>query len=79
MAAVPLELRRGCGEDAAVLASLHLRSRAAAMPWLAVVHHEAETRGWMEHVVLAHQQVVVAERNGNGGAEPDCRYEWRGR
>jgi putative acetyltransferase len=65
MAPVPLVLRRGHAEDAAVLASIHMRSRAAAMPWLRVVHDEAETTGWMEHEVLAHQHVIVAERNGD--------------
>jgi GNAT superfamily N-acetyltransferase len=61
---VPVEIRRGRPEDAAVLASIHVRSRLAAMPWIALVHDEAETRDWMEHVVLAEQHVLVAERDG---------------
>jgi len=61
---VTVELRPGRIEDADALASIHHRSRAAAMPWLPFVHEEAETRGWMRDVVLAHQQVLVAERNG---------------
>jgi GNAT superfamily N-acetyltransferase len=61
---MPVELRRGRAEDAAVLASIHVRSRTTAMPWIALVHDEAETRDWMEHHVLAHQHVLVAERDG---------------
>ena len=34
------------------------------MPWLPVVHEESETRAWMRDVVLADQEVLVAERNG---------------
>ena len=60
----PVELRRGRAEDAAVLASIHVRSRTTAMPWMALVHDETETRDWMEHHVLAHQHVLVAERDG---------------
>ena len=54
-------LRCGDRSDAEVLSTLHRRSRAAAMPWLPVVHDEASTRWWAEHVVLAEQDVVVAE------------------
>ena len=34
------------------------------MPWLPVVHEESETRAWMRDVVLADQEVLVAERDG---------------
>jgi putative acetyltransferase len=61
---VTVHLRAGRIEDADVLAAIHIRSRAAAMPWLPVLHDEAETRSWMRDVVLAHQQVLVAERDG---------------
>ena len=57
-------LRCGDRPDAEVLSTLHRRSRAAAMPWLPVVHDEASTRWWVEHVVLAEQDVVVAEVDG---------------
>lgn len=59
-----VDLRRGRAEDAAVLASIHVRSRTTAMPWITLVHDEAETRDWMEQHVLAHQHVLVAERDG---------------
>lgn len=57
-------LRRGDRLDAVALSTLHRRSRAAAMPWLPVLHDEASTRWWVEHVVLADQDVVVAEVGG---------------
>ena len=57
-------LRPGRTDDADVLADIHTRSRAAAMPWLPVLHEESETRAWMRDVVLADQEVLVAERDG---------------
>jgi putative acetyltransferase len=60
---VTVHLRPGRPEDAEVLASIHIRSRAAAMPWLPVLHDEVEARSWMRDVVLAQQQVLVAERD----------------
>ncbi len=59
-----VHLRAGRIEDADVLAAIHHRSRTAAMPWIPLVHEETETRGWMRDVVLAHQEVLVAERDG---------------
>ena len=59
-----VQLRAGRTEDADVLASIHHRSREAGMPWLPRLHEEEETRGWMRGIVLAQQQVTVAERNG---------------
>jgi GNAT superfamily N-acetyltransferase len=56
-------LRGGRPEDAEALASIHHRSREAAMPWLPVLHDETETQGWMRDIVLASQEVLVAERN----------------
>ena len=57
-------LRRGDRSDAEALSAVHRRSRAAAMPWLPVVRDEASTRWWVEHVVLAEQDVLVAEADG---------------
>ncbi|MFD2090608.1 GNAT family N-acetyltransferase [Blastococcus deserti] len=71
-----VELRARRREDADVLAAIHTRSRAAAMPWLAVLHDEAETRGWMRGVVLAHQQVLVAERDGRPVGFAAVEGEW---
>lgn len=72
----PLRLRDGRLEDADVLASIHLRSRAAAMPWLPVLHDEAETRGWMRGVVLASQRVLVAERDGRATGFAAVDGDW---
>jgi GNAT superfamily N-acetyltransferase len=61
---VPVRLRPARVADADALAAIHTRSRLAAMPWLPVLHDEEETRGWMRGIVLPHQQVLVAERDG---------------
>ncbi len=76
MGPATVELRRGRPEDAAVLASIHMRSRAAAMPWLAVVHDEAETRRWMAGEVLPHQLVLVAERAGRAIGFATLHDDW---
>jgi len=57
-------LRRAGPGDAAALAGVHLRARAAGMPWLPRLHDEAETVAWMREVVLPGQEVWVAERKG---------------
>ena len=69
-------LRGGRAGDAGALARIHIRSRAATMPWLPVLHDEAETRSWMEHVVLAHQEVLVAERQGRPVAFAGVQGDW---
>ncbi len=60
----PVHLRPARVADADVLASIHHRSREAAMPWIPLVHEETETQGWMRGMVLPHQWVLVAERRG---------------
>jgi len=59
-----LHLRRAHADDARLLADIHWRARAAAMPWLPVVHALDETRSWMATVVLAQQEVWFAVRDG---------------
>lgn len=54
-------LRPAHPRDIERIASIHRTARAAAMPWLAVVHSEAEDRWFFEHRVLAKQTVQVAE------------------
>ncbi|MGY1603500.1 N-acetyltransferase family protein [Geodermatophilus sp. SYSU D00815] len=61
---LPPVLRRGSSADAAALARVHHRAREAGMPWLPRLHEETETVGWMRGVVLAGQEVWVAERAG---------------
>ena len=53
-------LRDGSTSDAGQLTALFMRSRARAMPWLAISHDEASTRWWMEHSLLVEQRVRVA-------------------
>jgi GNAT superfamily N-acetyltransferase len=60
----PVHLRPARTEDAEALASIHHRSREAAMPWIPLVHALTETQGWMRGIVLPHQWVLVAERQG---------------
>jgi putative acetyltransferase len=72
----PVQLRAGRIEDADVLASIHHRSREAAMPWIRLVHEESETRGWMRGMVLPHQRVLVAERDGRPVGFAAVEGEW---
>ncbi|HEU5430513.1 MAG TPA: GNAT family N-acetyltransferase [Thermomicrobiales bacterium] len=51
-------------DDAAALANLFLRARRTAMPWLAVVHSDAETREWMAQRVVPSGEVAIAEVDG---------------
>ena len=53
-------VRAATAADAAAVTAVHLASRAAAMPWLPVLHTPAETRWWVEHVVLAQLRTWVA-------------------
>ena len=71
-----MQLRAGRAEDAEVLASIHHRSREAAMPWLPHLHEEEETRGWMRGIVLPHQQVTVAERAGRPVGYTAVEGDW---
>ncbi|MEW2180132.1 GNAT family N-acetyltransferase [Streptomyces sp. NPDC005406] len=61
-------LREARVEDAERLTRLFLDSRAAAMPYLARVHSDEATLGWMTHVVLPGTDVWVAELRESGGA-----------
>ena len=46
--------------DADAVTAVFLASRAAALPWLPQLHTDEETRGWIEHVVLARYRTWVA-------------------
>ncbi len=56
----PFDLRSATTQDAPLLARIHREARAAAMPWLPVLHTTDEDLAWMKNVVLAKQQVIVA-------------------
>lgn len=59
-----LTIRSGRLADAPALARLHHAARAQAMPWLPVLHDDAETEAWMRDHVLAALDVVVACADG---------------
>lgn len=61
MIAGEIELRAGVASDAVPLTDLYLRSRRTAMRWLLSVNDEAETLRWMRQIVLAGQDVIVAQ------------------
>lgn len=58
-----LTIRDGRATDADRLAAIFLAARAG-MDYLPRLHTDAETRWWMEHVVLAGHSVRVAEGGG---------------
>jgi GNAT superfamily N-acetyltransferase len=59
-------LRTATADDACLLAGIHCDARAAAMPWLPVLHSMDETVAWMASAVLAQQQVFIALQSGAG-------------
>lgn len=59
-----LAIRDGVEADAPSLARLHLRSRAAAMPWLREVHGEAAVAGWIAATLIGRHRVRIAEEGG---------------
>jgi RimJ/RimL family protein N-acetyltransferase len=59
-----IAIRDGVEEDAPALARLHLRSRAAAMPWLREVHGEAGIARWIAGTLMGRRRVRVAEAVG---------------
>jgi GNAT superfamily N-acetyltransferase len=59
-----ISVRPAQPDDAAKLGDLFLRARRTAMPWLAVVHSDDETRDWMARQVVPSGEVAVAEVDG---------------
>jgi GNAT superfamily N-acetyltransferase len=63
-----LELRRPdvhrFAEESDAIAALFTAARRDAMPWLRVVHDDAETRAWMRGEVLPKQSVWLAALRG---------------
>lgn len=57
-------IRRAEPGDAGECCRIHLASRAAAMPWLAVDHSPEETLDWFQNHALRHMECWVAEREG---------------
>jgi GNAT superfamily N-acetyltransferase len=58
-----VELKPATPDDASPLAGIHMQARAAAMPWLPVLHSMEETQAWMANVVLPRQEVWIAACN----------------
>ena len=61
----PLQLKPATAGDAARLARIHTLARAAAMPWLPVLHSLEETESWIATVVLPQQDVWLAAADGD--------------
>ena len=57
-------LRAARGSDGRDVATVHLRSRAFALPTVPVVHDDAEVRRWIADEVIGHRDVTVAELDG---------------
>ena len=57
---MPVVLRPATTADADAVTAVFLASRAAALPWLPDLHSAEETRGFIEHVVLAGQRTWLA-------------------
>ena len=58
-----VQLKPATPDDASLLAGIHMQARAAAMPWLPVLHSMEETEAWMTNVVLPRQEVWIAARD----------------
>lgn len=58
------KLRAARNTDAGDVATVHLRSRAFALPTVPVVHDESEVRRWIADEVIGHLDVTVAELDG---------------
>lgn len=56
-----MKLRQATPADADRLADIHATSRAAAMPWLPVLHTPAEDRWFYRHIVIPDHDVEVCE------------------
>lgn len=58
-------LRAATPTDAPAIAALIRRSKAVAMPWLPVLHTPEEDLDWVRDVLLARQEVLVADAAGS--------------
>jgi ribosomal protein S18 acetylase RimI-like enzyme len=59
-----ITIRRAEVSDANTIAMIMLTARLAAMPWLPVVHTDAELRWWVRTSMLVSTTVWVAEEAG---------------
>jgi GNAT superfamily N-acetyltransferase len=72
-----MKIRRAIPGEAASLAALWLRSRAASVPAIPpTVHTDEEVHRWFEEVVLPTCEVWVADKNGEAIALMVLDQEW---
>jgi len=69
-------LRPTVAADAPAVARLIRASKAAAMPWLAVVHGADEDLAWVAGVLLTTCRVTVFEQDGDVVAVSAVRESW---
>lgn len=61
---LPFHIRPAKPRDADAIAAVHRASMRGAMPWLPDLHTLEEDRAWVAQVVVPHQEVWVAEAEG---------------
>jgi hypothetical protein len=59
-------LRRATRADAAALTDIHLRARRECMSYLPEKHTPQEILDWVHEILLAHEEVWVAEHELHG-------------
>jgi GNAT superfamily N-acetyltransferase len=74
--AQPPALRDAAPSDADALATLFLAARRTAMPWLAVVHSDDETRSWIADVLLRRCRARVADVGGTAAGFAVVENGW---
>jgi GNAT superfamily N-acetyltransferase len=64
MLSMSFSLRPAVPGDAHALTDIHVRARRESMSFLPDTHSPDEVHAWVQKVVLAHDEVWVAERDG---------------
>lgn len=59
-----MKIRPANKADASAIAQIHRSARAAAMPWLPVIHSADEDLAFFQDRVLPSETVLVADANG---------------
>jgi len=62
--AIGITFRPATLADADAIRAIIVDTKAAAMPWLPVVHTPAEDAWWVSNILIPKTDVTVAERNG---------------